>query len=398
MKSILLTTTALVAFAGVAAADGHTNIGLSGNASVGFNDKPLGEDGFYWDSDIDVSLSATLDNGLTAGASFELDIVDDENAETVSSDEFVLSLESDTAGLFFGDTSFAAQNRWVGAGDMEADAFSVAGVDASVSYAVTHALGDAAPGDGFVNAPLGTAATDAGFETNDEFVDQLSLGVAGDFGMFAMSAAYQEESVSAGTAAAAAGLDAATIDALVAANLYAPGVANGDFTENEVFGVSAGVSVAGADITLAYAQKNAIADEDDESSTGIQIAYPFGPVTTTVYFVSEDDGSDEDNFGATVAYADGPIAVTLDYDNDQGLEKVLLEGAYDVGNGLTLFAGALNENEGDDVDYFVAGQYDRGGGASILASFAKDEDKDQADEIGSDEYLPGTTVELSFAF
>ena len=227
MKSILLTTTALVAFAGAAVADGHSGVSMTGNGSVGFNDDAdFGEDGFYWDADIDVAMSATLDNGLTAAVNFELDIIDDENAETISSDEFVLSLTSDSAALTFGDTSFAAQNRWVGAGDMEADGFSendgenvirgdfsVGGVDASVSYNVTHALGNDAAKGGFVNSPLddfsgvviadydsnGDGIVDVGSGAdlvdaipgleNDEYVGKLSLGLAGDFGMFSMSVA-----------------------------------------------------------------------------------------------------------------------------------------------------------------------------------------------------------------
>ncbi len=427
MKSILLTTTAIVAFAGAAAADGHSGISFAGNAELGFNDdSDFGEDGFYWDADIDVTMSAALDNGLTATAAFEIDVVDDENSEGLSSDEFVLSLESDTAGLFFGDTAFAAETRWQSAGDMEADGFSeadgenvirgdvsVGGFDASVSYNVTHALGDAAADDGFVNVPLSIddydtdddGVVDAGsgaaleaaldpFANNDEFVDQLSIGVAGDVGMFSMSVAYQEESVSAGIAAAAGGLSAADIDAAVQGGIYAPGVANGDFNEDEIWGISGGVNFGGADITVAYASN----ETADISSTGIQVAYPVGPVTATVYYVSEDSDVDEDNFGATLAYSDGPIAVTLDYDNDQGLEKVNLDGSYDVGNGLTLLAGAQNENEGDDTDYYVAGTFDLGGGAEFLVAYADDEDGDQEDEIGDPEYLPGTTLEISFSF
>lgn len=406
MKSILLTTTAIVAFAGAAVADSHSGISFAGNASLGFNDDSTdGEDGFYWDSDIDVTMSAALDNGLTATAAFEIDIVDDENSETLSSDEFVLSLESDTAGLFFGDTAFAAETRWVSAGDMESDGFSeadgenvlrgdvsIGGFDASVSYNVTHALGDAAPGDGFVNAEVTDPAL-AAFQ-NDEFVDQLSIGVAGDFGMFSMSVAYQEESVSAGVAAAAAGFTDAQIDAAVAADLYAPAVANGDFSEAEIWGISGGVNVGGADITLAYAAN----ETADTNSTGIQVAYPFGPVTATVYYVSEDDGSDEDNYGLNVAYSDGPIAVTADYDYDQGTDKWNLDGSYDVGNGLTVLAGAQNENEGDDADFYVASTFDLGGGAEFLISYAQDDDGDQEDEIGDPEYLPGTTLEVSFSF
>ena len=65
---------------------------------------------------------------------------------------------------------------------------------------------------------------------------------------------------------------------------------------------------------------------------------------------------------------------------------------------MTVLAGALNENEGDDADFYVGGTYDLGGGATILAMFAEDKDGDQEDEIGSGEYMPGTTVEVNFTF
>ena len=371
MKSILLTTTAIVAFAGAAVADGHTSVSLSGSASLGYNDD--WEDGFYWSTNLGVSMSAALDNGVTAGVVFDIE-VDDEgdgnndqffanNDFNLVSSDLVLSLTTENAGLYFGDTAFAAESQWKSAGDMEADIFSeadgevalrgdmnVAGVSASVSYVIADTAG--------------VYATDISTDTQD----QLSVGVSGDLGMFGFALAYQEE-----------------------ADVFASA---GDFHAQEVFGVSGSVSVAGADITLAYASN----ETDDTSSTGIQVAYPFGPVTATVYYVSEDDGSDEDNYGVTVAYADGPIAVTADYDYDQGTDKWKLDGSYDVGNGLTVLAGALNENEGDDADYYVAGTYDLGGGAEVLVSYAEDADGDQADEIGAPEYLPGTTVKLTFSF
>ena len=236
----------------------------------------------------------------------------------------------------------------------------IGGVDASVSYAVANVDGGYVADDG----------------AEDKAVDQLSLGASGDLGMFSFAVAYQDEVDNLG---------------------YFGG--NGDFTDNQVFGVSAGVMVAGADVTLAYAQKSGIGAADDESSLAIQVAYPIGPVTATVYFVSEDDtDSDDDNYGVTVAYSDGPIAATFDYDNDQGTDKWKLDGSYDVGNGLTVLAGMLNENEGDDNDYYVAGSYDLGGGATFLASYGADDDGDQGDEIGGPEYLPGTTVKLTFSF
>ena len=134
--SILLTTTAIVAFANVAVSGGHTSTAFSGSASIGYNDDDVaGEDGFFWDTQLDIAMSATLDNGLTAGAAFNIeiddegaanDVLDGNNDFNLVSSDLVLSLTSDTAGLYFGDTSFAAESQRSGAGDMEADAFSEA--------------------------------------------------------------------------------------------------------------------------------------------------------------------------------------------------------------------------------------------------------------------------------
>ena len=384
MKSILLTTTAIVAFAGAAVADGHTGVSFGGNAMLGFNDNDVdGEDGFYYDLNMNVALTSALDNGVTAAANFNIEI-DDEGAQgdqltgnndyVLASSSYVLSLTTDTAGLYFGDVAFAAETQWSGAGDMEADAFSEAdgevairgdltfgGVAASVSYAIANAAGASVA------------------DNTDEVVDQLSLGASGDLGMFSFAVAYQAEADNVGPFSGA----------------------NGDFTDNEVFGVSAGTSVGGADVKVAYAQWNGIAPSTEKlTSLGVQVALPVGPVTATVYYVSEDnEASDaDDNYGLTVAYAEGPIAVTAKARSEQDRNEWNLEGSYDVGNGLTLLAGALNENEGDDADYYVGGTYDLGGGAEVLAVFAEDKDGDQADEIGAGEYMPGTTVEVSFSF
>jgi hypothetical protein len=387
MKSILLTTTAIVAFAGAAFADGHAGVAFSGDFTLGFNDDNddddavvIGDnDGFYWEGDLNVTGTAALDNGVTAAASWEFDIADETNGQVVSSDGVLLSLTTDSAGLYLGDTAFAAETQWKSAGDMEADGFSeadgenvlhgdvmMAGIDASISLALTNADGDRVSVD------------------TDEDYDQLSFGASGDLGMFSFAVAYQDESE------------------------FAPyfSAANGDFTDNEIWGLSAGVSVGGADITLAHAAKSGIGGADDESSTGIQVAYPFGPVTATVYYVSEDDNdNDDDNYGVTVAYADGPIAVTLDYDNDQGVNKVGLDGSYDVGNGLTLLAGMYDQSEDDTdanngTDYYVAGSYDLGGGAELLISYAEADTAGSIadDEVGGPDYQAGTTVEVSFSF
>jgi hypothetical protein len=92
MKNILLTTTALVAFAGAAAADGHTSVSFAGEASVEFNS----ETGYATAAEMTATGSATLDNGFTASTSLTIDAV----AGTIAAGS--VSLSSDTASLTFG--------------------------------------------------------------------------------------------------------------------------------------------------------------------------------------------------------------------------------------------------------------------------------------------------------
>ncbi|MBR2575416.1 MAG: porin [Loktanella sp.] len=376
MKSILLTTTALVAFAGAAVADGHTGVSFSGAAELGYNDDTtsFGEDGFYWDAELGVNMAAELDNGVAAGAAFTFAVVDGNNGNDATELEvdgdYVLSLTTEGAGLYFGDTEFAAKSLWKSAGDMEADAFSeadgetvirgdvtVAGIKTSLSYRIADANGDL-----------------IGATTADD-VDQLSIGVAGSAGMFNFTAAYQAE---AETGAAG----------------------NVDFKEAETYGVSGSTSLSGATVSLGFAQTSKFGTAAEKTSIGVQVAYPFGPVTATVYYVSEDvDGAEvDDNYGLTVAYAEGPLKASLKLRNEQGRDEWNIDGSYDLGNGMTILAGMLNENEGDDNDYYVGGTYDLGGGAELLAVFAEDKDADQKDEIGAPEFMPGTTVVASFKF
>ncbi len=356
MKRILLASTAIALFAGAAAAE----ITFSGSADLGYNDDALGDnDGFYSDLDITVGLSQELDNGLTVAASIG---VDDFDGSTDNGLNYELSLTSDTAGLFYGDTAFAAETHWASAGDMEADGFSEADGEValrgdvtfgSVSASVSYALADA---DDNNNAALG-----------GDDLEQLSVGASASFGNINVAMGYQEASV--------AGYNAA----------------NGDFNEGEVFGISGGTSFGGADITLAYAEDSTAGTD----STGIKVAYPIGPVTATAYYVAESAGGD--NWGVNVAYENGPIAVALDYQDDQGTEKVGIEGSYDIGNGLMAYAGYLTEDATDDRFYVAAG-YDLGSGAALLVSYAEDASDVDGDEIGAGEYQRGTTVEVSFEF
>jgi len=361
MKSILLTSTALVAFAGAAAADGHAGITTALSGEFGYNseDDGIGEDGFFWEGNLKTTATAALDNGLTAGAYFEItisgdngDAGGDDDGDTLASSDFVLSLESDTASIFFGDTGTAADKHWTSAGNMEQDGFT-SGTDSAVLR------GDVSFGS--VDASISYIIDDA----NDD-VEQLSFGAGASFGAVDVALAYQEESA------------------------YVDG--SDDYNGDEILGVSASGTFAGATVTVAYADNST----DGDTSTGIKVAYPVGPVTLTASYVDESNG--DPNIELQVKYADGPISVTAEYeDNGEAGDDITIEGTYDVGNGLTILAGAVNENE-EDFDFYIGADYDLGGGATATFAYAVDDDGDQGDEIGAPEYDPGATVMVAFSF
>lgn len=391
MKSILLATASILAFAGAAAAE----VTFGGNATLGFNydngdevrddgDLIDGGEGFFWDADLGVTLSTDLNNGLTAAATFTLNVADDDDGGNVDVDnDYLLSLTAETGGLFFGDIAFAAESHWDPAGNMFADDFSEAdgevalrgdflymGVEGSVSYVV---------------------ADDDNNNANDD-LDQLSLGAEATLGRFTMSMGYQEESeiLEAG---------------YVPFEGYNP-LTNDDFDPSEVFGISAGTTFGGADAQVAYATNQTLNDD----SLGFEVSYPFGPVTLGAYYVLEnDDASDfdagndglENSFGVSADYASGPLAVSAFYefeddgddldgldaddedeDNDYGIEV-----GYDLGNGIELYAGLI-----DETGNYVGAEYDLGNGSELIVSYA-----DQ-DEEGAREYEAGTTVALSLEF
>ena len=387
MKNMLLTTTALVAFAGAAAADGHSTDGVTfaGSATLGYNDYTLptaagatavqgDNDGFYWSANVAVAMSKALDNGLTAAAAFNFDVADNSVANgadgvALTAGGYVLSLTSETAGLYFGQTAFAAQTGWKAAGDMEADGFSAA--DGETVLRGSASFGGVT---GYASYVLATADDTV---TTDN-ADQLSLAATGDMGNVSFSVAYQE---------------AATFSAAAL-------TANGDLNNNEIFGVSASTTLSGATITAAYAN-NVTADT---TSTGVKVAYPMGPVTVAAYYVMEDGpaaADPKDNYGLNVAYAEGAAKIVLDYQDDQGTTKTAIDGSYDLGNGLTVFAGYYAQDNLSNVahanEMYVAGSYELGGGASILVAYA-DGDNNVDDEIGANAYQNGTTVEVGFTF
>ena len=401
MKSILLASVAMVGFAGIAVAqDSETTDGVSfsGSATFGYNDTDYdgdpvtdedgevveandGDDkvGFYWESDLELDLTRTLDNGLRAGVGFSIDVADDDLGDgqggALSSSGFVLFLESDEAGIYFGDTSFAAERYWKDADvdEMAADGFSeqdgetvlrgdlidYGGVNASLSYVVADTEGERPAGD----------------------VDQLSLGASFEWGGYTFGVAYQEES------------DAANQKSDLGEEPAVDGEysAYDDFNTDEIFGIGALANIAGFDGGIAYANNMTAG----HTSLGILVNYPIGPFGARAYYVMEDGPLEsEDAWGLGFTYENGPVSLEAIYKETSGDVDSKLEGTYDAGNGFMVWAGLVSGGD----DYYVAGTQDLGGGAQLLVSYGVDDDSSEEDEIGNPEIQEGATVEVTLAF
>jgi outer membrane protein OmpU len=376
MKNILLSSVAIVAFAGVASAEGFD---ISGSATLGFNDEVA--DGVYVDSDIDITASTELNNGWTAAITYGFELAQKDESEGneeqgfTGDDNLTLSLTDGTYTLTYGDTQHAAVSKWSGVSDMAADAFSEQ--DGEDVLKVEADFGDySAAVSGIVDNDLGATGT----ETGD--IKQASFGAAATFGAYTFGLSYQEE-------------DTTTLDADL----------GDDYSPSEVLGVSASTSFAGADITVAYAK--ATLGTADTSSTGIEVSYPVGDVTLGAFYVSEDDDSttEDTTYGVSAAYAAGAIEAKGYYKDVMGNDEYGIGAAYTMGD-LVVTVGHVDGNKaGGDNDFasYIIADYDLGGGASVMASFAEG----IAGGIGSDdidtilggyELMDGATVALGFKF
>lgn len=387
MKSILLTSTALVAFAGAAMADAHedsTPNGVTWNADGEFGYNEEVEGGFYFEGGMGVTTHAGMNSGLTAGFRMDVDlgfgtagnsiIADGTGRGTfadisVGGSDFVLFVEGQGAGLYMGDTETAAVKQWSGPTNMGQDGF-VEVDDVNDGPLKGDFVDGVLRGDmtyGPVAASVSFLMTnDAGTELDG--LDGLSLGGVGTFGNFTVITAYQQEVTESI-------VDSSSIDEKIA--------------------VSVGTTFSGANLKLGYASNQTTS----EDSIGMQVGYTVGPVTGAVFYSVES--AYDDNYGVALDYAGGPVSVHAHF-HDGFDKEVALEGSYDAGMGIMAYAGYIvNDDDNDATEAYVAATYDLGGGAALLASYGDvgDTYAGANDEVGDKfEVNEGTTVAVTFKF
>ena len=344
MKNTLLATTALVAFAGAAAAEGHTSFSFGGAASAEYNS----ESGYITDAELTASMAAALDNGLTAAASITFESSIDgrtEGEDDVEATHGSISLSSDTASLTFGTglvgavRTISGDDYAIGTGDDDAI------VDGEIDGIVgTIAMGNA---DVIISVPL-----DEGFAGSGV----VEVGVSTSAGGWNLGLAVTDDG---------------------GYTMVADGTAGGADVN---FGMSSdsewdlGVSLPAGPLTVS-------ASTDEASAWTVGAAYAADGVSAGIEVNSDD------TWDLTVGYTGGGVVVSAEFDQDS---VMTLGATYDMGNGVTLGAGSV------DSDAYAFAEMDLGGGASAFADYGNV----ALDEVGPSErdIDEGTTVGVSFTF
>ena len=394
MKRILLTTTALTMTAGIAAAE----VSITGDFRLGFNDTDSNTAmvgtaavpgvqvpgsayvtgtaasagytaatthdnklGVYNDAGIAIAMSSTLDNGMAAGITVDLDGSD---FASQAQDKYKFSLSKDSTMVEFGTTEYSAITNWTSGGDMATDTWANQNAD---------------------NKNVLRAETTVG---------GLKVSVS--------------QSVAADTATASSDPISITLGGSLGGASYV--IAN----EGSKMGIAATTAVGGATVTTAYstapsivAATSAAHASDMDTSTGVKIAYPMGAITATASYVMESHGTcgagalactqAGDAWNIAAVWTSGATTVTFKTDENSNNS---VEGSTTMG-AATVSAGLHDYLE----DMYLSVSNPLGGGASIMASYAIDGNdgvaggsSDALDEVGGPDLQEGLTIELKFAF
>ena len=315
MRKLLIASTALVATAGMAAAD----ISMSGYAEIGMRDAG-GATGMEMHSDMDIGfkLSGASDNGLTFGASIDLDEVSGGINSTGGSQAINVSGAFGT--LTMGDTDGALDkaNSEVASltsiaddhtthagynGGAGLDSGDVLRYDTSVAgFGISASIGQ---DDGATNndvmgygltTTLGTVALSVGYQT-DNTQDITAVSAKTTVGGLTLTANYSEATMDATAAvtAVSASITAATSTAVAFNVLAVTGLAAID-NSYEHTGLGLGYTVSGVNLSANYGSY----DYDDGSQAdgfGLAANYSLGGGATVMV------GYGSGNARATVATA-----------------------------------------------------------------------------------------------
>ena len=294
MKKVLLTTTALVMTAGVAAAE----VSISGKTQINVTATGNGDNVLNTHLDMNMAVSGSYDNGMTMSTSVGIDL----GREADYNDDF--QLDAAEAGA-----QTSAPSMTIG----------------YAGYTIT------ADGEGLDNL-------------YDDGNTSGNLGIAGSMGGidFALTTNIDGgDSVNSYKLSYAMGDVTATVTGTNDHDNATAGVTSGDATKVVV-------AYAMGDTTLTYTSDDG--DDTADAVTKIGVSTKIDSLTLTYVAASNGTaGSDiGDDWDATIAYSAGALGASYTLDED---DRGRLVVDYDLGGGASAFAtmqaGAANDGSGD---------------------------------------------------
>ena len=377
MKSILLASASVLAFAGAAAAE----VEFGGEAEFSYNSNN-GVGTFDSSAELTIDASQELDNGFTAELTADI-LFDTADAEPTDNTDIQLgtaSLTSDTAGITY---FFQADGQ--GAAYIGDELDQMTAVESI--FEDEDDLGD----NGREDAQIEVFGTIAGTTVTVTMnaAEELELGIETEVAGAAVAFAYDDAASTFGVSASDLSAGPVTLDFALA----------NDGTDT-FYGLNAETTAGGVDLSF----------DIGDAGYGIGAEYAISDAFTVGAEYSVDSATDADSWTVTADYSDAGVSLGVEYNSDEtwevtagyDMEPVSVEasfddanewtidGSYDLGNGIDIIAGA-----GSDDQAYVAATYDLGSGAEIMVSYAKiagtDDDADE-------DLLAGTTVKVSFEF
>jgi outer membrane protein OmpU len=275
MKKVLFATSALVASAGFAAAD----VSLSGSAEMGIVGGDRYDQTQFWTHvDVNFSLSGTTDNGLTFGASVDLDEADNINGD--GNDGVAVFISGGFGTLTMGDTD--------------------GGFDGGMSEVPT--------GSGSINDSEtwhagfnGNGGLDGTYNDDQILTYSHSVGALG----FAVSIELDDTAGVNDDPVIGLGLRYSMGDLGIGLGYQSTGTAAG--VDTEIMGVSLSYAMGDMAMGLNYSALSTDGWTEDQVHVGVGVSYSMDAITVGVNWgqtdgIGGDAVAESDGFGLSAGY------------------------------------------------------------------------------------------------
>jgi outer membrane protein OmpU len=352
MKNVLLATTALVASAGIAAAE----VTITGFAEIGVFD-PGDDDGealqFHTDIDATLTMSTETDSGLSFGASIDLDESDTDETLSIAENESGDGFEDIETG---GSPAF--DNALQGG-----ESIFVSGPFGTLTMGDTDGAFDFAMQEAIIGSAINDDHEHAGYSGNsglDETYDGQIARYEYAFGDFSFAVSGEIDDDGSDDPVIGIGATYSTAFGQFRGQPITVGLGVGyqtindidfpDFDDDDddddddgdanIYGVSADIDLAGIQVILNYSDGEEADDGQDVEHFGIAVGYTFDALTVAANYGRFDRGGDANENDELEA-------------DDEGYGLIV---NYDLGGGAEAQFGYANNEEGDDdFDTYSAG-------------------------------------------